>query len=135
VNTDAGELIPEYRLVSIDREKMKTMAALLHDSNLIHLDPTVVEHLGMGDRLVNQGPTNLAYTMNMLAAWGGGFERITSVDVRFLANVFSGDSVTATGRVLSRTRGSESTVAECAIRLDGPDGAVLEGTATVSMPE
>jgi acyl dehydratase len=129
MRAQAGDAVPEWHVASIDREKMKTMAALLRDSNLIHLDPAVVAELGMGERPVNQGPTNLAYTMNMLAAWSGDFDDLLSVDVRFMANAFAEDAVTASGTVLD----VDGTVATCAIRLDGPAGVLLEGTATVRM--
>ena len=52
----------------VSAEKMKLMAALLHDPNPIHLDAEAVRGLGMGDRVVNQGPANQAYLVNMLLA-------------------------------------------------------------------
>ena len=123
----AGDQIPGWTMESVSREKMKTMAVLLHDSNLIHLDPAVVAALGLGDRPINQGPTNLAYIMNMLDQWSGGFDQLAEVGVRFLANVFSEDSVTASGTVLS----ADGRTAECEVRLDGPDGVVIQGAASV----
>ena len=156
MGVQAGDELPGWTMESVDREKMKTMAMLLEDSNLIHTDAAVVAALGMGDRPVNQGPTNLAYALNMLAKWSGGFDGITGVNVRFLANVFSEDRVTAHGRVLSiddghdAHRGDEghsdeghsdvggdvgggAQLAECEIRLEGPAGTVIQGTASVRL--
>jgi acyl dehydratase len=137
MGVQAGDEIPGWTMESVDREKMKTMAALLEDSNLIHTDAAVVAALGLGDRPVNQGPANLAYALNMLAQWSGGFDRINGVNVRFLANVFSEDRVTAHGRVLSVDGGDDASggdrLAECAIRLEGPAGTVIEGTASVRL--
>ena len=48
-------------LARIDPAPMKTVAALLNDSNPIHWDVESVKSLGMGDRVVNQGPNNMAY--------------------------------------------------------------------------
>jgi acyl dehydratase len=140
MGAQAGDEIPGWTMESVDREKMKTMAVLLEDSNLIHTDPAVVAALGLGDRPVNQGPTNLAYALNMLAEWSGGFDRISGVNVRFLANVFSEDRVTAHGRVLSVDGGGDAggdaggdQLAECEIRLEGPAGTVIQGTASVRL--
>jgi acyl dehydratase len=145
MGAQAGDEIPGWTMESVDREKMRTMAALLEDSNLIHTDPAVVAALGLGDRPVNQGPANLAYALNMLAEWSGGFDRITGVKVRFLASVFSEDRVTAQGRVLSVADGTAGgggggaggagggQLAECEIRLEGPAGTVIQGTASVRL--
>lgn len=136
MSVQAGDEIPGWTMESVDREKMKTMAMLLKDSNLIHTDAAVVAALGLGDRPVNQGPSNLAYALNMLAQWAGGFEGIVDVNVRFLANVFSEDSVTAHGRVLSVDRGDAgggTQLAECEIRVEGPAGTVIQGTASVRL--
>lgn len=142
----AGDEIPSWTMESVDREKMKTMAGLLEDTNLIHTDAAVVAALGLGDRPVNQGPVNLAYALNMLAEWSGGFDTLAEVKVRFLANVFSEDRVTAHGRVLSvgdapeagdvgdgGGAGGGARVAECEIRLEGPAGTVIQGTASVRL--
>jgi acyl dehydratase len=136
MGVQAGGELPGWTMESVDREKMKAMAALLEDPNLIHTDAAVVAALGLGDRPVNQGPANLAYALNMLAEWSGGFDTITDVHVRFLANVFSEDRVTAHGRVLSVSDGGEvggARLAECEIWLDGPAGNVIQGTASVRL--
>jgi acyl dehydratase len=136
MDAQAGDEIPGWAMESVDREKMKAMAALLEDSNLIHTDAAVVAALGLGDRPVNQGPTNLAYALNMLAEWSGGFDTITGVNVRFLANVFSEDRVTAHGRVLSAGDEGDAgggRLAECEIWLEGPAGTVIQGTASVRL--
>ena len=71
-----GDPLPELVIDPVDPEKMKTMAALLRDPNPIHWDVDVVRQLGMGDRPVNQGPNNMAYLVNLLAAFAGGYERV-----------------------------------------------------------
>ena len=61
-----GAMLPTVVMPAVSAEKMKTMAALLSDSNPIHFDVDAVRALGMGERPVNQGPTNMAYIMNYL---------------------------------------------------------------------
>lgn len=124
-----GDELPPMIIESVDAEKMKTMAALLGDSNPIHWDVDTVRELGMGNQPVNQGPNNLGYVMNMLGGWAGGAERIQKIRVRFLDNVFAGDRLEAGGTVTAV--GDDGTV-ECDVWL-ARDGThpVLAGTATL----
>lgn len=124
-----GDELPRMAIEAVDAEKMKTMAALLADSNPIHWDVDTVRELGMGDQPVNQGPNNLGYVMNMLGDWAGGAERIQQIRVRFLDNVFAGDRLEAGGSVTAV--GDDGTV-ECDVWL-ARDGThpVLAGTATL----
>ena len=126
----AGDELPRLVIESVDLEKMKTMAALLADSNPIHWDVETVKELGMGDQPVNQGPNNLGYVMNMLGDWAGGAERIQQIRVRFLDNVFAFDRLEAGGTVTSV--GDDGSV-ECNVWL-ARDGThpVLAGSATLS---
>jgi len=124
-----GDELPRTVIERVDAEKMKTMAALLVDSNPIHWDVDAVRALGMGDAPVNQGPNNLGYVMNMLGDWAGGIERIRHIRVRFLDNVFAGDRLEAGGTV---TAVGDDGAVECEVWLarDGTH-AVLAGTATL----
>ena len=79
---------------SVSPEKMKIFAALARDPNPIHWDRAAVAERGLGDRLINQGPTNLGYVVNMLLAWTGPAS-LRDIAVRFTSNVFDGDVVTA----------------------------------------
>ncbi|WP_419928767.1 MaoC/PaaZ C-terminal domain-containing protein [Candidatus Poriferisocius sp.] len=124
-----GDELPRMAIESVDAEKMKTMAALLADSNPIHWDVDTVRELGMGDQPVNQGPNNLGYVMNMLGDWAGGAEHIQKIRVRFLDNVFAGDRLEAGGSV---TAVGDDGAVECDVWL-ARDGThpVLAGTATL----
>ena len=136
-----GDPLPELVIDPVDAEKMKTMAALLRDPNPIHWDVDVVRQLGMGERPVNQGPNNMAYLVNLLAAFAGGYERVRALRVRFLGNVFGGDRLVAGGAVTDIDEipdGNGHRVAHCDVwlRRDGdPDDTVMAGTATVLLDE
>lgn len=130
-----GDPLPD-RVFRVDAEKMKIMAALLRDPNMIHLDAAETVRLGMGDRVVNQGPTNLGYVHTMLAAWAGADDRVLATSLRFRATVVAGDRVVAGGRV---TAVHDDGRVECEVWLDveGPDrgigGRAVSGTAVVSV--
>jgi acyl dehydratase len=123
-----GDRLPELVVDAVDAEKMKLMAALLRDPNPIHLDASSVIALGMGDRVVNQGPSNLSYLLNMVTRWAGGVPALRDVQVRFLGNVFAGDRVVCTGTV--------SAVGADTVSLDvgavTESGPVLSGTIIVT---
>jgi len=129
---EVGAELPPWDVPAVSGEKMKTMAALLHDSNPIHFDIPSVQALGLGDRPVNQGPSNMAYVMNMLAAWAGGTDRVRSLRVRFLGNVLADQHLRASGVVTAVRHEEGGPVAECDVLLSIVGGdPVLSGTATV----
>ncbi|MGB6245679.1 MaoC family dehydratase [Gordonia sp. (in: high G+C Gram-positive bacteria)] len=120
--------------VYVDAAPMKTMAALLADPNPIHWDARVVAELGLGDQPINQGPLNMGYIHTMLADWAGGRDRIREFHVRFLGNVFAGQTVRAGAELTAVRDGPDGRLIDCEVWLD-VDGAdrALAGTATVVM--
>lgn len=126
-----GTQIPEFRVASVDPWRMKVFAALARDPNPIHWDRSEVAARGLGDRLINQGPTNLGYVCNMLVAWAGP-EALRDLRVRFTANVFDGDDVVAGGVVTEVREVDGERLADCDVWLDRADGTrTVAGTATV----
>lgn len=128
----AGDELTPVVIEEVPVEAMKTVAALLHDPNPIHFDVEAVRALGMGDRLVNQGPNNMGYLVAMLARHAGGRDGVRRLRVRFLGNVFAGDRLVARGRVASVEERNGERLAEVEVWLErGEDDRVLEGTATI----
>jgi acyl dehydratase len=114
---------------------MKVFAAIARDPNPIHWDPREVAQRGLGERVINQGPTNLGYVINMLLAWTGAAS-LRSLTVRFTANVFGGDRVEAGGRVTALREEEGERLADCEVWLDRDDGTrTVAGTATVALPK
>jgi acyl dehydratase len=134
MNVAEGTELPEL-VVAVDTEKMKTMAVILRDSNPIHWDVEAVKAIGMGDRVVNQGPINMAYVMNLLSDWAGGADRLRRFKVRFLANVLAGDTVRAGGVVTAVREENGERLADLDVWLDVDGGSrALAGVATVAIP-
>lgn len=136
MNVQVGTTIPIRVVERVSASHMKTMAALLQDPNPIHWDPAATRELGMGDRVVNQGPINMAYIMNMLVAWVGNEPaRLRDLKLRFMANVFDGDRVEAGGRVTAVREVNGERLADCEVWLDVTGGTrALAGTAIVALP-
>lgn len=131
-----GSALDALEISSVDAERMKTMAVILRDPNPIHWDVDLVRELGMGDRVVNQGPNNMAYLVELLARNFGGEDLIVNLKVRFLANVFSGDRLIAGGVVNDVRAAGPARLAEVELwlRRDGNEhDLVMSGTAHVRL--
>lgn len=132
---EVGTELPAYDVPSVSAEKMKTMAALLHDPTPIHWDVATLRALGMGDRPVNQGPLNMGYVMNAVTAWAGGPESLRRLRVRFLGTVLAGQHLRVRGTVSGLREEDGERLADCDVVLEVVDGdAVVSGSATVVLP-
>ena len=127
---EAGQTLTPYVVEWVSPEPMKTMAAILDDPNPIHFDEASVRALGLGERPINQGPSNLGYLMEMLVGVGGETERLKRVRVRFLGNVFAGDRVVCSGSVVSVDTGAG--LAELEVQASADGRPVLSGTALIA---
>lgn len=129
-----GTLVPEWRLAHVTESRMRLLAAILRDPNPIHWDRDEVAARGLGDRLINQGPTNVGYVCNAVLAWAGN-DSLRSLTVRFTSNVFDGDEVVAGGTVTHITADGADVLATCDVWLDRGDGTrAVEGVAVVALP-
>jgi acyl dehydratase len=133
IEVSVGSHIPEWRLDSVSPQRMQLLAAILRDPNPIHWDREEVAKRGLGDRLINQGPTNLGYITNMLMAWAGP-ACLRQLDVRFTANVFDGDRVVAGGVVTGVRHENGERLVDCEVWLDRAEGTrAVSGNATVAL--
>ncbi|GAA4725895.1 MaoC family dehydratase [Nocardioides endophyticus] len=124
-----GERLPGLA-VTVEAAPMKPMALLLRDPNPIHLDPAAVAELGLGDRVINQGPLNAAYIWEMLGRWLGDSALVQTLDLRFTSSAFAGDRLLAEGIVDS----IDAETATCSVWLSADDGRdVVRGTVVIRL--
>lgn len=135
-----GDVLPDLA-VTVRAEAMKPTALLLRDPNPIHLDPDTVRALGLGDRVINQGPLNVGYLWEMLARWSGDSAYVRSLEVRFTSNAFAGEllvaggAVEAVGPVGAAASDGTDEWATCSVWVCAEDGRdVVRGTAVVRIP-
>jgi 3-hydroxybutyryl-CoA dehydratase len=129
-----GSELATFRIASVSPEGMKAWAKFLHDPNPIHLDPAVVRAKGLGDRVINQGPCNLAYVISMLRAALPG-STVQTLDVRYVDNVYGGESVVAGGRVTAVRAEAGGHAVDCEVWLKAEGrGSVITGTAILQLP-
>jgi acyl dehydratase len=132
VTVTVGTRLPDWQVGAVSEQAMHTMALFLRDPNPIHYDPVITEAAGFGPRTVNQGPSNVSYVANMLIGWVGDPSAIRRLKVRFEANVFAGDEVTASGEVTAVEETPDGQLAHCDVRLSRNDGTrLISGTAEV----
>ncbi|MXP24243.1 protein dehydratase [Gordonia sp. HNM0687] len=129
-----GQALPEMPTAVADPARMKTLSALMRDPNPIHFDEVAVAAVGLGDRTINQGPSNVAYAVSALGAWAGGVTNVVSYRFRYLANVAAGDRLRTGGTITAIDDTPSVRIAECDVYLEVVGGArVLQGTATVRL--
>ena len=125
-----GDRIPVWSHGPVAPERMALMAAILRDPNPIHFEPAATGGDEKGLR-INQGPLNVGYIANMLTSWAGP-DSIKRLRVRFVANVFEGDDVEASGVVTAIAEDPDGALAECDVQLVRSNGdLVLTGTAII----
>ena len=134
LNIKADDEIPSLNIPSVDPQRMKTMAALLRDPYPIHWDAEGNEKMGIKGNVVNQGPLNLSYLVNMLMNWQGQ-DCIRRLTVRFTGWVLDGDSLSAHGKVISLNNTNDELLAKCEIWLERDGERLLQGEAIVALTD
>ena len=101
-------------------EMMHVWAKVLRDPNPIHTDAEAVRARGWGDRVINQGPSNVAYVMNLLMSEAPQ-ARLAEIKVRFLDNVFGGEMArpAATVRSIEETAQGRRITFDITLQADG----------------
>ena len=128
-----GDEITPWTMPSVDPARMRTMAAILRDPYPVHWDREANAALGLAGRVINQGPLNLGYIVNMLLAWAGP-SCVRRLTVSFGRPVLDGDCVTARGRVTAVAEVDGERHATCEVWLDRDGEHVVTGTAVVAVP-
>ena len=124
-----GQELKNFIIESVSAEAMKDWAVFLRDPNPIHLDVEVVKAKNLGDKVINQGPANVAYVINMLhGAIPGG--RIVKMESRFVDNVYAGDHLLAGGAITEVESGR--LICETWLRANG-ERLVISGTAEIHL--
>ncbi len=127
-----GDVIPSWTMDSVDPARMKTMAAILRDPYPVHWDRDANVAMGLAGRVINQGPLNLGYVVNMLLDWAGP-TCIRRLTVSFARPVLDGDVVVAGGRVTTINVHNDELRAHCDVWLERDGERVVVGTAVVAL--
>lgn len=127
---NVGDHIPTLTIEAVDPARMKTMAAILRDPYSVHWDRHANERIGLGARVINQGPLNVGYIANMLMAWAGA-DSIRRLTLSFGNPVLDGDRVVACGVVTAVHIHASEQIAQCDVWLERDGEHVVTGLAVV----
>jgi acyl dehydratase len=122
MNVMVGDHIPVWYHGPVAPERMALMATVLRDPNPIHFEPATSDDDGTSLR-INQGPLNVGYVANMLTSWAGPGST-KRLRIRFVANVFEGDHVKASGVATAITNDSDEAFVECDVQLVRSNGGL-----------
>lgn len=126
-----GTAIPDWVMSNVSPERMRVTAAIYRDPNPIHWDPRSTRSRGLDGQVINQGPLNVAYLVNMLMAWRGP-GCVRRLHVEFPGRVCDGDHIRARGTVTGVD--PDTGTATCDVWLERADGSrPLVGTAIVQI--
>jgi len=134
MNVEIGTEVPPWTMERVDPARMRTMAAILRDPYPVHWDRSSNARLGLDGRVINQGPLNLSYIVNMLHAWTGPAS-VRRLTVSFGRPVLDEDRVTAHGTVTAVDTVDGERRATLDVRLMRDDETVVSGTAVVTLPD
>ena len=127
-----GDAVPPWTMADVDPARMRTMAAILRDPYPVHWDRSANTARGYAGRVINQGPLNLGYIVNMLQAWAGRGS-VRRLQVSFGRPVLDGETVTAEATVTAIDVVGGERRATCEVRLMRADEVVVNGTAEVAL--
>lgn len=132
MNAQVGDTLTPFS-INASPEAMKDWAVFLHDPNPIHLDVEVVKAKGLGDRVINQGPANVAYIINMLLSHFPSCS-IENMESRFIDNVYGDEQVETNGSITEISEDNGSLLISCDIGLKSDGRDVITGNAVVRVP-
>lgn len=134
MSSTQASAIPPFVTEPIRLADVVTVMEVMDDVNPVHIDAELVQSLGLRG-LVNQGPANLGYVVNMLLAWAGAPGALRRLRFRFHSISCPGDRLTARAQITAIDPHDRCRVTT-SFTLEQEDGVlVCDGTADLQLPE
>lgn len=129
IEATVGQALPERTVGPITQTDIVRFAGAGGDFNPLHHDPEFVESSGFPG-VISMGQMQAG----MLAGWVSdrfGIEHLREFEVRFVAPVFLGDTLTLGGTIVSIGEDAGETIAHLELAATGTKGPVVTGAALV----
>ena len=127
--------IPEISYGPMDRSSYVRVAIILRDVNPLHLDREYARQRGFND-VVQQGPLNEAFLHRYLTDWLHEPWDLRRIKVRFVNNVFPGDTLKCRGTVVGIDNVAGEGIVDCKLwQGNQKDETILSGDATFMLPK
>ena len=128
-----GDTRSQLLVDDLSRTQLVQYAGASGDYNPIHTDEVFAKEVAGYPSVFAHGMLTMGMTGRLLTDWFGD-GRLTSYGVRFLKQVWPGDSLTATATVEAVREQGDETLADVTITTKNQDGdAVLSGRATARL--
>ena len=128
-----GDTRSQLLVDDLSRTQLVQYAGASGDYNPIHTDEVFAKEVAGYPSVFAHGMLTMGMTGRLLTDWFGD-GRLTSYGVRFLKQVWPGDSLTATATVEAVREEGDETLADVTITTKNQDGdAVLSGRATARL--
>ena len=128
-----GDTGPEVVVENLDRQDFVRYAGASGDFNPIHYDEPHAQAAGY-ESVFAQGMLTAGVAAHAIADWFG-LANVRRFSVRFRAQVWPGDTITAVGEVTSVSVEGETATVEAEVSVTNQDGeVVLAGEAVGQLP-
>jgi len=128
-----GDTGPEVVVEELQRQDFVKYAGASGDFNPIHYDEPLAADAGY-DSVFAQGMLTAGIASHVVGDWFG-VGNVTAYGTRFQAQVWPGDTVTASGEVTDLDHDGDVTHVEADVTVENQDGeVVLTGEASATVP-
>jgi acyl dehydratase len=128
-----GDTRTEVLVEALKRTQIVMYAGASGDYNPVHTDEVFTTKVAGYPSVFAHGMLSMGMTGRILTDWVGD-GRLTRYGVRFVKQVFPGDSLTATASVTAITSDDQGPLAEFDVVTPNPDGAVVvQGSAAARL--
>ncbi len=128
---EVGQKLDPFVVEQVRGDTMRLVAALMDDPNPIHFNPKASQSLGLGERLVTQGPVAVGFLLTMIARNLGRADRVVYSKARFLGSIFENDRVECSGEIIDIDDEAKIATIACKAHVSGEN--VLTLTAQVDL--
>jgi acyl dehydratase len=128
-----GDTRSEVLVEDLKRTQIVMYAGASGDYNPVHTDEVFTTKVAGYPSVFAHGMLSMGMTGRILTDWVGD-GRLTRYGVRFVKQVFPGDSLTATATVTAVTSGDQGPLAEFEVVTKNQDGdVVVQGSAAARL--
>lgn len=133
-DVSVGDTGPEVTVENLERRDFVKYAGASGDFNPIHYDEMLAKEAGY-ESVFAQGMLTAGIASHMVTDWLG-LANITEFEVRFEAQVWPGDTVTASSEITDVKPDGDDTHVEADLAVENQDGeVVLSGSVSATLPD
>lgn len=130
-DVQAGDELPRLQR-TVDQPQITAYAAAAGDPNPIHTDEELARVFGF-ETTIAHGMLTMAILAEAVCAWAGGYDRLTSLAVRFSRPLLRGSTLTCGGRVTDVDHATGLVTLELEATSDRGDRVLTNARATVRL--